>query len=49
MIAVFSGPAWLQVTVYSLMVLVGVNLIIIAHEWGHFIVARMCGVKCEKF
>lgn len=49
MIAVASGPSWLEVTIYSLMVLVGVNLIIIAHEWGHFVVARMCGVKCEKF
>ena len=30
-------------------VLVAVNMLIIVHEWGHFIVARMCGVKCEKF
>ncbi len=30
-------------------VLVGVNMLIIVHEWGHFIVARLCGVKCEKF
>jgi len=49
LIAVASGPSWLMVAVYCLMVLVGVNLIIIAHEWGHFVVARMCGVKCEKF
>jgi len=32
-----------------LLVLIGVNMLIIVHEWGHFIVARMCGVKCEKF
>ncbi|MGI6419262.1 MAG: site-2 protease family protein [Thermoguttaceae bacterium] len=31
------------------LVLVGVNMLIIVHEWGHFIVARLCGVKCEKF
>ena len=39
----------LTVTKAVLLVLVGVNLLIIVHEWGHFIVARMCGVKCEKF
>ena len=31
------------------LVLVGVNLLIIVHEFGHFIVARMCGVRCDKF
>jgi regulator of sigma E protease len=39
----------LTVTKAVVLVLVGVNLLIIVHEWGHFIVARMCGVKCEKF
>ena len=32
-----------------LIVLLGVNMLIIVHEWGHFIVARMCGVRCDKF
>ena len=32
-----------------LLVLVGVNALIIVHEFGHFIVARACGVRCEKF
>ncbi len=36
--------AWIVV-----LVLIGVNLLIIVHEWGHYIVARMCGVRCEKF
>jgi regulator of sigma E protease len=31
------------------LVLVGVNALIIVHEFGHFIVARWCGVRCEKF
>jgi regulator of sigma E protease len=31
------------------LVVIGINALIIVHEWGHFIVARMCGVKCEKF
>lgn len=30
-------------------VLLGVNMLVIVHEWGHYIVARMCGVRCEKF
>jgi regulator of sigma E protease len=38
-----------MITLYGLMVLIGVNMIILAHEWGHFVVARLCGVKCEKF
>ena len=32
-----------------LIVLLGVNMLVIVHEWGHFIVARMCGVRCDKF
>ena len=39
----------LEVTWKIILVLIGVNMLIIVHEWGHFIVARMCGVKCEKF
>jgi regulator of sigma E protease len=27
----------------------GVNALIIVHEWGHFVAARMCGVRCDKF
>jgi regulator of sigma E protease len=26
-----------------------IGLIIFVHEWGHFLVAKACGVKCEKF
>lgn len=32
-----------------ILVLLGVNALIIVHEFGHFIVARWCGVRCEKF
>ncbi len=39
----------LTVTKAVILVLVGVNMLIIVHEWGHFIVARMCGVRCDKF
>src|SRR4029078_4180275 len=27
----------------------GVTLLIFVHELGHFLVAKACGVKCEKF
>ena len=30
-------------------VLVGLGLVIFVHELGHFLVAKACGVKCEKF
>ena len=32
-----------------LLVVLGFNALIIVHEFGHFAVARLCGVKCEKF
>lgn len=32
-----------------LLVILGINALIIVHEFGHFIVARACGVRCEKF
>ena len=31
------------------MVVVGLGLVIFVHELGHFLVAKLCGVKCEKF
>ena len=39
----------LSVAKAVVLVVVGVNMLIIVHEWGHFIVARMCGVRCDKF
>ncbi|WP_347243131.1 site-2 protease family protein [Thermogutta sp.] len=44
-VAFLTGSAWL----YVLMVVVGLGLIIFVHELGHFLVAKACGVKCEKF
>ncbi len=38
-----------QIVWYIFLVLIGVNALIIVHEFGHFIVARMCGVRCDKF
>ena len=38
--------SWLLVV---LQVAVGLGMVIFVHELGHFAVAKMCGVKCEKF
>ena len=30
-------------------VVIGLGFVIFVHELGHFLVAKACGVKCEKF
>jgi regulator of sigma E protease len=30
-------------------VAIGLGMVIFVHELGHFLVAKLCGVKCEKF
>ena len=47
--AVVSDPAWLGTVINVLMVVVGLGMVIFVHELGHFLVAKLCGVKCEKF
>ena len=37
------------VTIGVLLVILGFNALIVVHEFGHFIIARLCGVRCEKF
>lgn len=32
-----------------ILVILGINALIIVHEFGHFLVARWCGVRCDKF
>jgi regulator of sigma E protease len=32
-----------------ILVAIGVGFVIFVHELGHFLVAKLCGVKCEKF
>lgn len=47
-----DASAWsnfLSVVWRVVLVLLGVNMLVIVHEFGHFIVARMCGVRCDKF
>ncbi|QDU28608.1 Regulator of sigma-W protease RasP [Anatilimnocola aggregata] len=42
--------SWLLGTLQSLLyVAVGLGFVIFVHELGHFLVAKACGVKCEKF
>ncbi|MDR1480960.1 MAG: site-2 protease family protein [Planctomycetaceae bacterium] len=43
------GETIINVTIKVLLVIAGINALIIVHEFGHFIVARLCGVRCEKF
>jgi regulator of sigma E protease len=49
LLALMSGEDflwWLQVVP---MVAIGLGAVIFVHELGHFLVAKACGVKCEKF
>lgn len=39
----------LAITWIVIKVLAGLGLVIFVHELGHFLVAKACGVKCEKF
>jgi len=41
----FSPTSWLVI----LLVAVGLGMVLFVHELGHFAVAKLCGVKCEKF
>ncbi len=38
-----------QMLIVILQVALGLGAVIFVHELGHFAVAKMCGVKCEKF
>ncbi|MBN2023751.1 MAG: site-2 protease family protein [Pirellulales bacterium] len=42
---VIDPGAWLVI----LEVVLGLGMVIFVHELGHFAVAKLCGVKCEKF
>ena len=40
---------WLETFKNIGMVALGLGFVIFVHELGHFLVAKACGVKCEKF
>lgn len=42
---IFQLSSWLVI----LQVAIGLGFVIFVHELGHFLVAKACGVKCEKF
>ena len=44
-----TDPSWLEWTVNILKVALGLGMVIFVHELGHFVVAKLSGVKCEKF
>jgi regulator of sigma E protease len=45
------GAAWYhpQNWPYIALAIFGLGFVIFVHELGHFVVAKLCGVKCEKF
>jgi len=43
-IATIQGYLWLAVQIC-----LGLGFVIFVHELGHFLVAKACGVKCDKF
>jgi len=38
-----------NVWIYGGSLVVVLSILVFVHEWGHYIVARMCGVRVEKF
>jgi regulator of sigma E protease len=48
-IAAVDFAAWGNLLVVIFMVALGLGFVIFVHELGHFLVAKACGVKCEKF
>ena len=45
------GASWLDLYWWLAVaqVVLGLGAVIFVHELGHFLVAKACGVKCEKF
>jgi len=44
-IQLFAGNVWL----YGGSFLLILSILVFVHEWGHYIVARMCGVRVQIF
>ncbi|MDZ4658181.1 MAG: site-2 protease family protein [Bythopirellula sp.] len=49
LIAAIDLALWWNYLLMGLLVMMGLGAVIFVHELGHFAVAKMCGVKCEKF
>ena len=49
-VASSASPGWASGFLFkALSFIVVLGLLIFFHELGHFLVAKLCGVKCEKF
>ncbi len=48
-ITAFLGGHLENVFAFGVMVLVTLAIVIMIHEWGHYIAARICGVHIEQF
>jgi regulator of sigma E protease len=48
-ICLFGATTPVEWILVILQVALGLGAVIFVHELGHFAVAKMCGVKCEKF
>jgi regulator of sigma E protease len=45
----YANFGWNGLTDFILPFLVILSILVFVHEWGHYIVARLCGVKVETF
>lgn len=45
----FLTTPWAFLVDYGLPFVLVLSVLVFVHEWGHYIVARMCGVKVETF
>ena len=45
----YANFGWDGLTEFILPFLIVLSILVFVHEWGHYIVARMCGVRVETF
>ncbi|MCB1782891.1 MAG: RIP metalloprotease RseP [Alphaproteobacteria bacterium] len=45
MVEMLGGNIWIAVGAFLLVI----TILVFVHEWGHYIVARLCGVRVESF
>ena len=48
-IADYVGFGWNGLTDFIIPFLIVLSVLVFVHEWGHYIVARICGVKVDQF
>ena len=49
LIAQVASPEPLSMWIVVPLVIFGLGMVIFIHELGHFLVAKWCGVRCDKF